>query len=185
MKGRWARIGPAACLGSNRRSVWLQTIGLTQIGGRFGFKPLIWPKSEVGFAPNHWFSPNRRSVWLQTIGLDGIGGRFGFKPLVWTKSEVGLAPNHWFRRNRRSVWLQTIGLDEIGSLFGLQPMCAAPNRAPRSTNDHCLPPHPSSLRTTRGDHLYAEGGAVSGLRGAHIDAPPRRCLHDAAHEREA
>ena len=70
---------------SNRGWVSLQTIGLTQIGGRFRSKPLVWLKSGVGFASNHWFDPNRRSVSLQTIGLAQIGGRFGFKPLVWPK----------------------------------------------------------------------------------------------------
>ena len=66
--------------GPNQGSVSLQTIGLTQIGGRFRSKPLVWLKSEVGLASNHWFDPNRGPVSLQTIGWTQIGGRFRFKP---------------------------------------------------------------------------------------------------------
>ena len=111
----------AACLGPNRGSVSLQTIGWTQIGGRFRFKPLVWPKSGVGFAPNHWLDPNRGSVSLQTIGLAQIGGRSGFKPLVWLKSGVGFTPNQWFGPNRGAVSLQTIGLTQIGGRFRFKP----------------------------------------------------------------
>ena len=114
-------MGSAACLGSNRRPVWLQTIGLTQIGSRFHSKPLVWPKSEAGLASNHWFDPNRGSVSLQTIGLTQIGGRFRFKPLVWPKSGVGFASNHWLDTNRGSVSLQTIGLTQIGGRFHSKP----------------------------------------------------------------
>ena len=67
---------------SNPGPVSLQTIGLTQIGSQFRFKPLVWPKSGACFTPNHWFDTNRRPVSLQTIGLAQIGGRFRFKPLV-------------------------------------------------------------------------------------------------------
>ena len=70
-------------------------------------KPLVWLKSWVGFASNHWFGPNRRWVLLQTIGLAQIVGRFCFKPLVWPKSEPGFASNHWFGLNRGRVLLQT------------------------------------------------------------------------------
>ena len=66
-------------------------------------KPLVWPKSEVGFASNHWFGPNRGRVLLQTIGLaqivvgfcfkppglTPIGGRFCFKPPDLTPIGVG------------------------------------------------------------------------------------------------
>ena len=103
-------------------------------------KPLVWLKSWVGFASNHWFDPNRGSVLLQTIGLARIGVGFCFKPLVWPKSEVGFASNHWFGSNRgrvllqttwfdpnrRSVLLQTIGLTPIGGRFCFKPPGLAP-----------------------------------------------------------
>ncbi len=114
-------MGSAACLGSNRGSVSLQTIGLTQIRGQFRFKPLVWLKSGAGFASNHWFDPNQGSVSLQTIGLAQIGGRFRSKPLVWLKSGAGFAPNHWFGSNRGSVSLQTIGLTQIRGRFRSKP----------------------------------------------------------------
>ena len=60
--------------------------GLALIGGRFCFKPLVWLKSEVCFASNHWLDPNRGRVLLQTIGLARIGGRFGIKPPGLTPS---------------------------------------------------------------------------------------------------
>ena len=66
-----------------------QTIGLARIGVGFCFKPLVWPKSGVGFASNHWFGPNRGRVLLQTIGLARIGGRFCFKPPGLTPIGVG------------------------------------------------------------------------------------------------
>ena len=115
-------MGSAACLGSNRRPGWLQTIGLAQIGGRFRFKPLVGPKSGVGFTPNHWFDPNRGAVSLQTIGWTQIGGRFRFKPLVGHKSGIGFTPNHWFDPNRGPVSLQTIGLTQIGGRFHSKPL---------------------------------------------------------------
>ena len=114
-------MGSAACLGPNQGSVSLQTIGLTQIRGRFRFKPLVWLKSGGGFAPNHWFDPNQGSVSLQTNGLTQIGGRFRFKPLVWPKSGVGFASNHWFGSNRRPVSLQTIGWTQIRGRFRFKP----------------------------------------------------------------
>ena len=93
-------------------------------------KPLVWPKSEVGFASNHWFGPNRRWVLLQTIGLAQIGGGFCFKPLVWPESGSGFASNHWFGLNRGRVLLQTtwFGLNR-GSVL-LQTTWFDPNRGP-------------------------------------------------------
>ena len=89
-------------------------------------KPLVWLKSWVGFASNHWFGPNRGRVLLQTIGLAQIGVGFCFKPLVWPKSEVGFASNHWFGPNRRWVLLQTIGLARIVVGFCFKPPGLAP-----------------------------------------------------------
>ena len=71
-----------------------QTIGLAQIGVGFCFKPLVWPKSEVGFASNHWFGSNRGRVLLQTTWFDPNRGSV-------------LLQTTWFDPNRRSVLPQT------------------------------------------------------------------------------
>ena len=92
----------------------------------FCLKPLVWPESGSGFASNHWFGLNQGRVLLQTIGLAPIGVGFCFKPLVWLKSWVGFASNHWFGPNRRWVLLQTIGLARIGVGFCFKPPGLAP-----------------------------------------------------------
>ena len=142
-------MGSAACLGSNRRPVWLQTIGLAQIRGRFHSKPLVWPKSGAGFTPNHWFDPNQGSVSLQTIGLAQIGGRFRFKPLVWPKSGAGFTPNHWFGPNRGPVSLQTIGLAQIGGRFRSQPLVGLKSEAGLASNHEVSGQQPVFSRAGR------------------------------------
>ena len=116
------------CDALGRGCGWSQTIGLTQIGGGFCFKPLVWPESGSGFASNHWFDPNRRSVLLQTIGLTRIGGRFRFKPLVWPQSGSGFASNHWFDPNRGRVLHQTTWFDPNRGRVLHQTTWFGPNR---------------------------------------------------------
>ena len=142
-------MGSAACLGSNRGPVSLQTIGLAQIGGRAGFKPLVWPKSGVGFASNHWFGPNRGSISLQTIGLTQIRGRFRSKPLVWPKSGGGFASNHWFGPNRGTVSLQTIGLAQIGGRSGFKPLVGLKSEAGFTPNHEVSGQQPVFSRAGR------------------------------------
>ena len=142
-------MGSATCLGSNRGSVSLQTIGLAQIGGLFHSKPLVRHKSGIGFTPNHWFGPNRGSVSLQTIGLTQIGGRFRSKPLVGLKSGVGFAPNHWFDPNRGAVSLQTIGLAQIGGRSGFKPLVGLKSEAGFTPNHEVSGQQPVFSRAGR------------------------------------
>ena len=142
-------MGSAACLGSNRRSVWLQTIGWAQIRGRFRSKPLVWPKSGACFTPNHWFDSNQGSVSLQTIGLAQIRGRFRFKPLVGLKSGVGFASNHWFDPNRGPVPLQTIGLAQIRSRFHSKPLVGLKSEAGLASNHEVSGQQPVFSRAGR------------------------------------
>ena len=107
----------------------LQTIGLARIGGRFCFKPLVWPESGSGFASNHWFGLNQGRVLLQTTWFDP-NRRSVLLQTTWfdPNRRSGLLQTTWFDPNRRSVLLQTTWFDPNRRSGLLQTTWFGPNR---------------------------------------------------------
>ena len=71
-------------------------------------KPLVWLKSWVGFASNHWFGSNRGRVLLQTTWFD-------------PNRRSVLLQTTWFGPNRGRFCFKPPGLAQIGGRFCFKP----------------------------------------------------------------